>query len=129
MSAVSPSRERHDKPVTCPPLIARSGETYAKTCCAFPSPLRERVEFLNERSEFRNSGEGGGSDMSKNECEGLAVKILQLCLTQDASTLVNNPPHSLTLNSRSSLSVNGLPLEGETFQRADEVRFYIWVAA
>ena len=24
-----------------------------------PSPLREREEFLNERSEFRNSGEGG----------------------------------------------------------------------
>ena len=25
----------------------------------YPLPLRERVKFLNERSEFRNSGEGG----------------------------------------------------------------------
>ena len=37
--------------------IGRKGDKFV-TLNIFPRPLWEREEFLNKRSEFRNSGEG-----------------------------------------------------------------------
>ena len=49
-----------------------------------PRPLREREEFLNERSEFRNSGEGLTTDLIAPQNPSVRTSFCHLPLTREA---------------------------------------------